>query len=158
MRARVCISPLPLAYGSLAADHTCAPSSGRRDRRAVRRKGQKTAPQAGARGLSHVQMPPPVLDVQTAPQVHHVLMPPPVHHVRTPPLVCHVRIPPPVHDLRTPIILTLPIVWKMQKNTGENEKTEPSDASLKLVTVKNPSWRNHGHRRKSASSKERTGR
>ena len=46
----------------------------------------------------------------------------------------HVRTPPPVRHLRTPIILTLPLVRKMQRNTGEKE-TKSSDASLKLVTV-----------------------
>jgi len=46
----------------------------------------------------------------------------------------HVRTPPPVRHLRTPIILKLPLVRKMQRNTGEKE-TESSDASLKLVTV-----------------------
>jgi len=70
-------------------------------------KGRKTAPRDGARGLSHVRTPPPVR---------------------------HVRTPPPVRHLRTPIILTLPLVRKMQRNTGEKE-TKSSDASLKLVTV-----------------------
>jgi len=30
-----------------------------------------------------------------------------------------------VHHLRTPIILTLPLIQKMQRNTGEKEKTKP---------------------------------
>ena len=67
-------------------------------------KGRGTAPRAGARGLSHVPTPPPVR---------------------------HVRTPPPVRHLRTPIILTLPLVRKMQRNTGENEKGKTKESDEK---------------------------
>jgi len=68
-------------------------------------------------------------------------------------LLSSLDVPPPVRHLRTPIILTLPLVRKIQRNTGEKEKTKrpvqkqtaaggkilknpvSSDASLKLITV-----------------------
>jgi len=73
--------------------------------------------QTGTRVLSHVWTSPPVL---------HVWTPPPVQHLQT---------PPPVRHLQTPIILTLSHIRNMQRNTGENEKIESLNASLKLITM-----------------------
>jgi len=95
----------------------------------ARGKGRKTVSRAGARRFGQLSSP----DVLA-----------PVRHLRTPSLVRH---------LRTPIILTLPLVRKMQRNAGEKEKMKrpvqkqtaaggkilknpvSSDVSLKLITV-----------------------
>ena len=79
-----------------------------------------------------------------------------------------------VRHLRTPIILTFPLVRKMQRNAGEKEKTKPPVEQQTVAEKRNKnmkpsilgylvktyncvktSWENHGHRRKSASAKER---
>jgi len=56
------------------------------------------------------------------------------------------------------LILTLPVVRKMQRNTGENERNRILGCLVKTRNRVKKTLRggNHGHRRKSASSKERT--